>query len=91
MVRIVVAGAAGRMGGHIIRAVKGEPDMALAGATERPGFHTGEDAGTLAGLPGAAVWWDARGDWRRRWGHRVYGEVMSCDRAGRFLGTRPPE
>jgi 4-hydroxy-tetrahydrodipicolinate reductase len=63
MIRIVVAGAAGRMGGHIIRAVRAEADVALAGATERPGFHTGEDAGTLAGLPALGV--PVQGDLRQ--------------------------
>jgi 4-hydroxy-tetrahydrodipicolinate reductase len=55
MIRVVVAGAAGRMGGHIIRSVHAEADMALAGATERPGLHTGDDAGTLAALPALGV------------------------------------
>ena len=36
------------------------------------------------------LWWDARDTWRRRWGHRVYGEVMVFDRAGRYLRTMPP-
>jgi 4-hydroxy-tetrahydrodipicolinate reductase len=55
MIRIVVAGAAGRMGGHIIRAVCAEAGLALTGATERPGFHAGDDAGALAGLPALGV------------------------------------
>ncbi len=38
-----------------------------------------------------AVWWDAAGTWRRRWGHRIYGEVLRFDRHGRYLGTTPPE
>ena len=41
-------------------------------------------AATVAGLPCDRVWWDARGLWRRRWGHRVYGEVM-CFGAGGAL------
>ena len=44
----------------------------------------------LAALAAGPVWWDARGDWRRRWGHRVYGEVLVFDRHGRYLATRPP-
>jgi hypothetical protein len=37
------------------------------------------------------VWWDEHGVWRRRWGHRVYGEVLRFDASGRYLGTWPPE
>ena len=48
------------------------------------------DAQRVAALPGDAVWWDARGDWRRRWGHRVYGEIMHFDADGNYLGTEPP-
>ncbi len=55
MIRVVVTGAAGRMGGHIIRAVRSEPGLALAGATERPGFQTGVDAGVVAGLPALGI------------------------------------
>ena len=44
--------------------------------------------GTLAALRAAPLWWDARGDWRRRWGHRVYGEVLCFDPRGRYLRTR---
>ena len=51
MIRVVVAGAAGRMGGHIIRMVRAEPDMELSGATERAGFAAGLDAGVAAGIP----------------------------------------
>ena len=36
------------------------------------------------------MWWDARDTWRRRWGHRVYGEVLVFDGAGRYLRTLPP-
>lgn len=36
------------------------------------------------------VWWDAAGVWRRRWGHRVYGEVLVFDAAGTWLRTLPP-
>ncbi len=47
-------------------------------------------APVLAALPGAPVWWDAGGAWRRRWGHRVYGELLCFDARGRYLRTRPP-
>ena len=46
---------------------------------------------TIAALPAAPVWWDARGDWRRRWGHRVYGEVLCFDPRGCYEGTRAAE
>jgi hypothetical protein len=44
-------------------------------------------AAVLAALGGGPVWWDARDDWRRRWGHRIYGEVLCFDRRGRYLVT----
>ncbi len=44
----------------------------------------------LAALGPGPVWWDERGAWRRRWGHRLYGEVLCFDRHGRYLATRPP-
>jgi 4-hydroxy-tetrahydrodipicolinate reductase len=49
--RILVTGAAGRMGRALVRALAESKDMALAGAVERVGApELGEDAGTLAGL-----------------------------------------
>jgi hypothetical protein len=45
-------------------------------------------AATLAALQAAPLWWDARGDWRRSWGHRVYGEVLCFDPRGRYVSTR---
>jgi 4-hydroxy-tetrahydrodipicolinate reductase len=54
MTRVVVTGASGRMGGHIIRALHAE-GLALVGATERPGFSPGLDAGAAAGLPPLGV------------------------------------
>jgi 4-hydroxy-tetrahydrodipicolinate reductase len=50
MIRIVVTGVCGRMGGHIVRALCGEEGLALAGATEREGVGAGADAGAIAGL-----------------------------------------
>jgi 4-hydroxy-tetrahydrodipicolinate reductase len=50
MVHVVVTGAAGRMGGQIVRLLAATEGFALAGAVERPGFPAGSDAGTLAGL-----------------------------------------
>jgi len=48
------------------------------------------DATTAAGPDVDQVWWDARGVWRGRWGHRVYGEVLCFDPAGRPLRTLAP-
>jgi 4-hydroxy-tetrahydrodipicolinate reductase len=53
--RLVVAGAAGRMGRTLIRTIAETPGVALAGALERPGAAIGQDAGALAGLPPLGV------------------------------------
>jgi len=48
--KVVVIGAAGRMGRAIVAAVAAEPGLELAGATEVPGHpELGKDAGLLAG------------------------------------------
>jgi len=47
-VRILVAGAAGRMGREVVRAVAGDPDTELVGAVDVS--QTGADAGELAGV-----------------------------------------
>jgi 4-hydroxy-tetrahydrodipicolinate reductase len=49
MTKVVVTGAAGRMGSQIVRLVHAADDLELGAAVERPG-HGGQDAGTLAGL-----------------------------------------
>jgi 4-hydroxy-tetrahydrodipicolinate reductase len=50
-IRVVIAGAGGRMGHEILRAVSAEPGMVVHGALEAPGHaQLGQDAGTLAGL-----------------------------------------
>lgn len=50
MTKIVIAGAAGRMGQALIRCAMAMPDVELAGATEQPGHELlGRDAGTVAG------------------------------------------
>jgi 4-hydroxy-tetrahydrodipicolinate reductase len=55
-IRVTVAGAAGRMGRVLIRAVHETADMRLAAALESPGHAAlGEDASMLAGLPPAGV------------------------------------
>ncbi len=55
MSRVVVTGAQGRMGGQILRAVRAEPGLQIVGATERPGFPAGLDAGVAAGLGAIGV------------------------------------
>ena len=49
--RIIVAGAGGRMGRTLVRLIAETPEMLLAGALEQPGSPLlGRDAGDLAGL-----------------------------------------
>lgn len=49
-IRIVVAGAGGRMGGRIIHQIASSDDLTLSGALEREGFEElGKDAGAHAG------------------------------------------
>ena len=54
--RLVVVGAAGRMGRMLIKAVHETPGCTLSAAVERPGSAMiGQDAGVLAGLPASGV------------------------------------
>ena len=54
--RLVVAGAAGRMGRMLVRAIAETPGVRLHAALERPGSAAlGQDAGPLAGLPANGV------------------------------------
>jgi len=54
--RLIVAGAGGRMGRALIKAIAETPGLVLAGATEAAGSPLiGQDAGTLAGLPANGV------------------------------------
>ena len=54
--RLVIAGAGGRMGRALARAILETPGFALAGAVERAGAPgLGEDVGTLAGLSPCGV------------------------------------
>jgi hypothetical protein len=46
-------------------------------------------ADLLRTIPDLPVWWDRDGVWRRRWGHRLYGELIEFDAAGRYLRTFP--
>jgi 4-hydroxy-tetrahydrodipicolinate reductase len=50
--RLIVAGAGGRMGRALTRAIAETPGAVLSGALEAPGSELlGKDAGSLAGLP----------------------------------------
>ncbi|GHA23169.1 4-hydroxy-tetrahydrodipicolinate reductase [Devosia pacifica] len=54
--KVVVAGAAGRMGAANIRAITEHPDTVLHAALDRDGSEAiGQDAGTLAGLPACGI------------------------------------
>ncbi len=54
--RLVVAGAGGRMGRTLVKAIAETPGVALAGALESPGASLlGQDAAVLAGLPASGV------------------------------------
>jgi 4-hydroxy-tetrahydrodipicolinate reductase len=52
MIRAIVSGAAGRMGGRIIHMLEGAEGIVLAGAFENEGHAAvGKDVGEVAGLP----------------------------------------
>jgi 4-hydroxy-tetrahydrodipicolinate reductase len=54
--RLVVVGAAGRMGRTLVRAVHEMEGATLSSAIERPGSaEIGQDAGVLAGLPASGI------------------------------------
>jgi len=54
--KLVVVGAAGRMGRTLVRAIAATPGVVLHAAIERPGSPAlGQDAGVLAGLPALGV------------------------------------
>lgn len=56
MIRVVVSGAAGRMGRQVITAIAEDDEMAVSGALEAPKHPSlGSDAGGLAGLPDNGV------------------------------------
>jgi len=52
-IRVLVAGAAGRMGREVVRAVCGQEDMELVGAVDRA--RVGEDAARVAGMEVTSV------------------------------------
>src|SRR6185295_5759584 len=50
--RLIVAGAGGRMGRTLVKAISETPGLMLAGATESEGSPLlSQDSGVLAGLP----------------------------------------
>jgi 4-hydroxy-tetrahydrodipicolinate reductase len=50
--RLIVAGAGGRMGRTLVKAISDMPELRVTGALEQPGSPLiGQDAGVLAGLP----------------------------------------
>ena len=52
MIKAIVAGAGGRMGGRIIHMMEGVEGIVLAGAFERPDHPgVGKDVGEVVGLP----------------------------------------
>jgi 4-hydroxy-tetrahydrodipicolinate reductase len=54
--RLIVAGAGGRMGRTLVKAIAEAPGLVLAGAVEAEGSPLlGQDAGSLAGLPANGV------------------------------------
>ena len=54
--RLVVAGASGRMGRALVQAIAEMDGVTLAGALERPGSaQLGQDAGVVAGMPALGV------------------------------------
>ena len=54
--RLIVAGAGGRMGRALTRVISETKGAVLAGALEAPGSELlGKDAGVLAGLPFGAM------------------------------------
>lgn len=56
MVKAIVAGAAGRMGRHIIKAIHESEGITLAGAFEHPGNpFVNQDAGRIAGIGDAGI------------------------------------
>jgi len=56
MIRAVVTGAAGRMGGRILALAKEARDVQIVGATERSGhLAIGQDAGEVAGIGSLGV------------------------------------
>jgi len=61
MIRVAVLGIGGRMGSRIAAAVRAEPDLKIAAATERPDSPLiGRDAGVVAGIGETGTWYGFR-------------------------------
>jgi hypothetical protein len=41
-------------------------------------------------FPDAEIWWDRRSVWRRRWGYRIYGEVLCFTASGEYVRRLTP-
>jgi hypothetical protein len=75
---------------RIAAAQDGNPDTAqLAALIVDTPARPGPEA--VRRLPPMPVWWDRDGLWKRRWGHRLYGELIQFDPGGRCLGTLTAE
>jgi 4-hydroxy-tetrahydrodipicolinate reductase len=55
MVNVIVTGVAGRMGGTILRMMRGTEGLRVVGAVERPGWSGPGDAGEVAGIGAIGV------------------------------------
>ena len=56
MLKIIITGAAGRMGRRLVANIAADPELELAGATERPDCSLiGADAGEVAGVGNLGV------------------------------------
>lgn len=62
----------------------GRPERLIALIVDTP-RRPGADA--LRAIPWLPVWWDRDGVWRKRWGHRLYGELIEFDPTGHYLRT----
>ncbi|HKQ58690.1 MAG TPA: hypothetical protein VJY35_12545 [Candidatus Eisenbacteria bacterium] len=65
-----------------IRAGADDRVALIVDTPRRPGVEM------LRAIPAVAVVWDRGGVWRARWGHRVYGEILDFDAAGRLVSVR---
>ncbi len=92
--RLIVAGAGGRMGRTLIHAIAATDGVALAGAVEGPGSAViGRDAGELAGLGANGVMVEAEIEpllSQRRWPDRFHhpGGDHRLRRTGGAQGSR---
>jgi hypothetical protein len=69
---------------HVGWARRARPERLIALIVDVP-RHPSADL--LRAIPALPVWWDRDEVWRKRWGHRLYGELIEFDRSGRYLRT----